>query len=349
MKENNLKTIFTNNLRHIFLIAFMSFSFSNYAQNDTLILKNNDRLIGEIKKMENGILTIETDYSDDDFTVKWIDIIKINSDQSFLITLTKGERYTSTISSEENPAWVKLSNASQEISIAIEDIVYIKPVKSSFKSRLDASISLGFNITKSNNLKQLTVRSNLGYTAQYWSLKGTFNSVRSNQDDVDEIKRTDGSLQFKYFLKRDKFALFTSEFLSNDEQRLKLRMTNRIGLGKYFIHSNRLYLGGGAGLAWTNETFYDSVDEARNSLEAFGAIEFNIFDMKNLDLLTSFIFYPSLSESKRIRLDYKIDLKYDLPWDLFVKLGLTYNYDNQPIEGASSNDYVFQTTFGWEL
>ena len=104
MKENNLKTIITNNLRHIFLIAFMSFCFSNYAQNDTLILKNNDRLIGEIKKMENGILTIETDYSDDDFTVKWIDIIKINSDQSFLITLTKGERYTSTISSEENPA-----------------------------------------------------------------------------------------------------------------------------------------------------------------------------------------------------------------------------------------------------
>jgi len=34
---------------------------------------------------------------------------------------------------------------------------------------------------------------------------------------------------------------------------------------------------------------------------------------------------------------------------VYVKLGYTLNYDSQPVEGASKNDYVFQTTFGWEL
>ncbi|WP_455169990.1 DUF481 domain-containing protein, partial [Aegicerativicinus sediminis] len=77
--------------------------------------------------------------------------------------------------------------------------------------------------------------------------------------------------------------------------------------------------------------------------------ELNIFDMKNIDLLSNITFYPSFTENKRYRVDYKIDLKYDLPLDFFIKLGFTYNFDNQPVEGASKDDYVLQTTLGWEL
>ena len=34
---------------------------------------------------------------------------------------------------------------------------------------------------------------------------------------------------------------------------------------------------------------------------------------------------------------------------MIFNLGFTLNYDNQPAEGATENDYVFQTTIGWEL
>jgi len=329
----------------IFLISISS----AWSQNDTLILKNNDRLIGEIKKMERGILTIETDYSDDDFTVKWINISSINSARNYLITLNNGERFTAKIKTTEATDNITLISEEEVFSVSIKEIVYIKPVKSTFKSRLDASLSVGLNFTKSNNLKQLTVRSSLGYTARFWQLSGTYNAVRSNQDNTDEIQRSDGNLQFMYFLKHDYFAVLTSEFLSNDEQKLKLRLTNRLGLGKFIIHTNRFNLAAGGGIGWTSEKFYEILDDARNSTEAFGAIQLNMFDIKNIDLLTSLILYPSLTESKRLRLDYKIDLKYDLPWDFFIKFGLTYNFDNQPIEGASKEDYVVQTTFGWEL
>ena len=48
-------------------------------------------------------------------------------------------------------------------------------------------------------------------------------------------------------------------------------------------------------------------------------------------------------------MDDRVDLKYDLPKDLYIRMGLTLNYDNQPVEGATDTDYVFQTTLGWEL
>jgi hypothetical protein len=319
------------------------------AQNDTIVLKNKDRLIGEVKKMENGVLTIETDYSDDDFTLTWIDVRTISSEQNYLITLSGGRRLTSNLGKGDSLGMVHLNDEALPLTVRIDDIVYVKPVENSFLSRLDASISFGYNFTKSNNLAQLTARSSFAYTANFFTLSGSYNSVRSNQDNVDEIQRTDADIGMKYFLKKDRFVSVLSEFLSNDEQKLALRVTTKGGMGRYFVHTNHLYFGGGAGIAWNNERFFESTEGTRNSVEAFGSLEANLFDLKDFSLLTNLTIYPSLTEKKRIRSDFKLDLKYDLPLDFFIKLGTTFNYDNKPIDDASQLDYVIQTTFGWEL
>ena len=67
-----------------------------------------------------------------------------------------------------------------------------------------------------------------------------------------------------------------------------------------------------------------------------------------IDIVEASVF-KSITEGGRTRADYKLDLKYDLPLDFYIGLGFTLNYDNQPVEGASESDYVFQTSFGWEL
>ncbi|UNY99623.1 DUF481 domain-containing protein [Zhouia spongiae] len=300
--------------------------------------------------MSKGVLTIETDYSDDDFKVKWIEIEKIISTQDFLVTLKNGNRIkASEINHKENSDEIILKEDNFATTvIKVDDIVFIRQIKKDFISRLDASLSFGFNFTKSKNLKQLTVRSTLGYTTNFWSLDGSYNSVRNNQDQSDEIHRTDANVSFNYFLKKDRFVLFSSEFLTNNEQPLDLRLTHKAGYGKYIIHNNRMYLGTGGGIASNNENYFNNADD-RKSGELFGLIEVNMFDYENISLLSNLTIYPSLTEKKRWRTNFKIDLKYDLLLDFFIKLGLTYNYDNKPVEGAAYDDYILQTTFGWEL
>jgi len=73
-----------------------------------------------------------------------------------------------------------------------------------------------------------------------------------------------------------------------------------------------------------------------------------MFDIGDLSLLTNLNAYPSITETGRWRVDYKIDTKYDLPLDFYIKINLTMNYDNRPAEAGRELDYVFTTGFGWE-
>jgi hypothetical protein len=312
-------------------------------------MKNGHVIIGEIKSMTRGVIQVETDYSDSDFKIEWDQVSQLFSDQFYLITLSNGARLNASINTDSNNVeTVVLGTNSGPINTTMGELVYVKPLEGDFISRMSASVSVGYNVTKSNNLHQFSSRINLGYLANFWSLKLSYDAVRSSQDDVPDVRRTNAYAQYAYFLKNDWYVLFNQEFLQNDEQLLALRSTSRFGLGKYLVHTNNATLGVSAGANWNNERFTDETPN-RNSAEGFFNAQLDIFDAGDLTLFTSATAYPSFTESGRFRADFKIDLKYDLPYDFFISLGFTNNYDNQPIEGASENDYVFQTSFGWEL
>ena len=52
-----------------------------YAAKDVVITTTGDRLVGEIKRVEKDVLTLETDYSDSDFKIKWEKVASIESDR----------------------------------------------------------------------------------------------------------------------------------------------------------------------------------------------------------------------------------------------------------------------------
>jgi hypothetical protein len=320
-----------------------------YAQTDSLIMNNGQTLVGEIKNMTRNIIVVETDYSDSDFKIEWDKVSQIFSEEFYLMTLSSGARLNASINTDTaNIENVILNTGSETITTTIGEVVFMKPLEGDFISRMTAAVSVGYNLTKSNNLKQFSSRINLGYLANFWSLKLSYDAVRSSQDDVTDIKRTNANGDFTYFLKNDWFLLFSQEFLQNDEQLLALRSTTRAGIGKYFVHTNSTTFGVSTGANWNNERFTDETP-TRNSVESYVGAQLDMFDVGDLNLFTGFTVYPSITEQGRVRADFKVDLKYDLPYDFFITLGFTNNFDNKPIEGASKNDYVFQTTFGWEL
>ena len=194
----------------------------------------------------------------------------------------------------------------------------------------------------------MNIRSNLGYLAERWSTDISFSSVNSTQDEVDPINRIDGGMTYRYFLPKDWYALANISFLSNTEQKLDLRTNGKSGLGKYVLHTNQSTWGFQLGLSFNNEKF-STESENKQSLEGYLGTQINIFDVGDLSLLAQANAYPSITDKKRWRADFNFDAKYDLPLDFYVRLGWNINFDNQPVEGAASTDYVFQTSLGWEL
>lgn len=341
MKRLYIKLIFS-----IFLIAMVIYQVD--AQIDSLILKNEDKIAGEIKSMDKGILQIETDYSDSDFKIEWEKISGIKTESHFLVILEDGTKYFNTTLSSVNDSMVIVYiDPDQAISCQISKIVYLSSYKDRFLDRLSANIDVGFSLAAAKNLQQFTINSRIAYLAEKWSTDISFNSIRSTQDETDPIERTEGEYNLRYVLPRRFYAITTASLLSDTEQKLDLRSNTQLGLGNFIIRTNKSYWGTKLGVNRNIER-YSNETENRNSWEGYFGTELNLFDVGDFSLLTLIMAYPSFTEKGRWRLDSNLDIKYDLPFDFYIKLGGSFNYDNQPAEGASELGYVLQTGFGWE-
>lgn len=350
----------------ILLIGMGTLILAN-AQTDSLILKNKNIIIGEIKSMDKGVLIIETDYSDVDFNITWDGIEQVFSKTKYLITLSNGKRYNGIIRSiDENTVEIdtydpegllnirKVKNSKTEdigggkINVQIMEIVYLNALDEGFWSRLSANIDLGWSVTKANNLRQFNVRSGLGYLADRWKITSSYNNINSRQDDTEDVNNLNANITYNYFLSNDWYLMYNISFLSNTEQLIKLRTNNQVGFGKYLIHNNKTYLGLQAGINLNNEKDFGD-NPVKQSGEFFIGYELNMYDIGDFSIYSQLMAYPSFTESKRFRTDSSIDLKYEFFSDFYVKLGTSVNYDNRPVVGGTKLTYVIQTTIGWSL
>src|SRR3954452_16710213 len=68
---------------------------------DVIVMKNGDRLSGEIKKIEHGLLYIETPYiSGEQVAVDWLQVERIESKRPYRVELDTGKRLIGRIQSE---------------------------------------------------------------------------------------------------------------------------------------------------------------------------------------------------------------------------------------------------------
>lgn len=318
-----------------------------HSQNDSLVFRNENVLVGEIKSLERGVLQIETDYSDSDFKIEWLNIEYIHTETKFFITLSDESNYYGILKSVSGTETQLIMPDSQSVTCKTEDIVGLIQLKENVWDRLFASIDVGFSKTKANNLTQFTTRSTLGYQARRWSIESSFNSLFSDQDSLERIERSDAALSYRYVLPSKWYSIVSITGASNTEQKLDLRLNALFGLGRFFIRTNSSYWGVRLGVNRNIERYSnDSPD--RNTWEGNLGTELNLYDIGDLNLLLSLLAYPGITEKGRLRSDFTFDMKYDLPYDFYIKIGTTINYDNRPAEGADEADYVLQTGFGWE-
>lgn len=325
-----------------------------FAQQDSLIMNTGEILVGDIKGFDEGVVVIETDYSDNDFNVEWDKVKAIYTDQKFVIIASNGSRYFGKIiSQKEKQSLVEIKEVDGSVFVLnIEDIVFFQKVEDTFWKRIDLSLSAGYSLAKANNSQQGSAHFKTSYLTSRikYDLYGSLvRSVQTTEDITARISRTEGGIGLLMFIVNDWFTIVRSDLLQSSEQKLNIRSITKGGIGHYVLKNNSMNLGFAIGGDWNYEDYNDQIITDRNSVEVFAALEYKIFDLGDLDLLTRVVAYPSITEKDRFRTDFDFSLKYEFPFDLFIKLAYTLNYDNQPVEGGASTDYLLQTTIGWEL
>ena len=291
------------------ILLFFFLSNVLFSQKDSLKLGNDEIIIGEIQSLDQSILVMKTSYSDSDFKIKWWKVKEIYSKQEFIITLSDGRRFNTSINSDSiNKKLVVLFDGGQKLSTDLNKITSLDPYASTFFHRLEVAFDAGLSLTKANNFSQVTANAKINYKSYKWSFLTALNMVYSRQDSTQDISRYEANFNSKRFLPNDWYVQGGVDLLSNSDQQLDLRTTGSLGAGYFIKKNNNLYFSAGAGLAFNNETYSDAVD-SKNSLESYISSEFNKYDIGDFSILTSATLSPSITEKRRIRFDYKFNLK----------------------------------------
>ena len=335
-------------LNRVFFFLLIITGLSVYGQNDTIVLHNGNMIEGEIKSLGIGVLTIETSYSDSDFKVEFNKVDEMIIQRKCLLVLTGGRRRFGNVRTIEKGK-VQFTGLDGAVEIfPLNQIVGLQEIDDNFWRRFKGRFDLGLTLTKANNDRQLNGEAVLDYNGIKYLAQGSVNILSSARDSVAETRRLDAKLNLQRILRKNWFVSGSVAFLRNTEQALDGRTTPSLGVGRLPVSTNKLYLAVSVGLTLNLENFADNTQN-QTSAEAFLDVSYNMFDFKDIDLITGVRLSPSLTESGRFRTDYDLTLKYDLPLNLYIKLGFNVNYDNQPALTGNEFDYILTSGLGWKF
>ena len=317
---------------------------------DVIQLTNGDRVTGEIKQLEHGILRLGTE-SMGEVQIEWDDIVRIKSDFGFQFERSDGQRITGTI--VETPDQHEITLRSDDLSVAFahDELVRISQIHNSFWKRLQGSMTFGYSFTKASDVAQ----GNFGYRATHRTEKRSFaldgSTIVTSDQDNESTQRTNLSFSMTRFRKNRWFNTYLSGLESNDELGLNLRTSIGLGLGRYLQQTNTSEFGLIAGVMGTSETLEGDVSSQEN-IEGLLALDYSryIYDDPMLDLSSRLSIFPSITESGRMRAQFDINLRWEMFADLFWDLSYYNTYDSNPASGSeSTNDYGVVTSIGWSF
>lgn len=330
-------------------IFILSFTYSGQAQkNDTIYLKNGDRISGELKKFEYGLLTLSTDAM---LTV-YIEFDKINtiySAKHFEMRTNSGYRHFGHLLKSNTPATLTIVTAKDTITKPLWDIVQITRIKQTFLQKIDGSVDVGLTYTKASDVLQYSANLQATYRTTNYSTRFNLSSILTDNGDVDNISRNNNAgVRVTKFLANKWFARASAQGQQNTELDLDLRLQAGFGGGYDFVRTHSVRLYGISGLVANHEKTVNS--SISNNMEALFGAQCKWFQYRHpkIDITANSEFYPSLTISNRIRFEYDIAAKYEIIRDLFFNLQLYGSTDSKPTSGAiAKKDWGIITSIGF--
>jgi hypothetical protein len=340
-----LRTVFTSLLAVSVLLA--AGLVQGRPKTDTGELVNGNRVSGEIKGLENGVLKYSTD-SMGTVGVEWQDVTLLDSSYSYRIRTTSGKRFFGTLDDTEK-GFIRVVHAAGQEDIPADQVVGIVPIEDSFEERLDTTLSLGYSDFKSSDSRTFTAGLQMLYADAYSTNELVARSIVSeNKDDTNRSSR----VQLSRRRVRDKPTDFTytgGSWESIDELGLDYRLALSMGLGRLLIDTSRSQLSltlGAQGLTEENSAGVNT-----ESLEGLGIVRYALwsFGDTDVDLTTNWRLYPGITESGRFRSDGDLTLSWEIINDLELSISAFGNFDNQSDDTSDDYDYGIITGVDWEF
>jgi hypothetical protein len=313
---------------------------------DVVVLRNGDRLTGEIKGMSRAQLDFLTDDAGR-LTIEWDKIRRATSAHQYEAELKSGQRIYGALSSPADGE-LAMDTDPTPVVVAITDVVSLVSMDEKFLNRVRVIFDLGFTFAKSNYASTLSTSGEFGYRAEVLGAKLTFDGYFQDDSNNVAVSRYTVAVQGDWYFLNRWSALVVVQAEHNDELQLTLRTTVAPGVAHSVVRNGWTELWLTGGLAGSKQA-YVSTDPSY-ALDALIGASWDAFryDTPKLDMNTTLVLLPGLSDFGRLRGTFTVKVKYEIFKDFNVGISFSDTFDTRPPDpNAPKNDFITSLTIGW--
>jgi putative salt-induced outer membrane protein YdiY len=345
-------------LRPHFLLIVLALTFGITASakttDDVVILKNGDRMTGEIKGLQSGELKFKADYMAESVRLDWSRVERLESKSTFMISLVNGKLFTSGLrllpSNSSEVANFVIVTADNSLRVPQLDVLRILPLEAGFWRRLEGSVDLGFSFTSGNDQYQTQLIATSTYRTGDHSFTASIDSDFSGQTQGSSTKRREFTFDYRKRLSPKWYAGGFINFLGSDQQSLSLRTTVGGLLGRNLVQTENTRLSLFGGIAVSREKYSTALSKpTATNADALAGVDFMTFRFKTTQVSSRLSLFPSLTTPGRMRLQATSDMRIKVVKDLYWGFHFYESFDSKPPVRADKNDLSISTSLGWKF
>jgi putative salt-induced outer membrane protein YdiY len=324
---------------------------------DVIQLKNGDRITGEVKFLENGILKVDVDYVDGTISIDWLKVAQLDSKALFLLQLQDGSIFSTTVTTittrgSEAAGRLELHPEGREaVIIDSSAVVRMTQTSESLFQRTSGRVTLGTTYSKGNNNTQYNIGSEFDYQETKWGARVTYNSNLTSSSGASAATRNQADLiAYRLLPWTNYFYAGTAGFLQSSVQGIDRQTSLGLGIGRFVKNSNRFRFSLMGGAGWQKDRYSTALDQqTQNIAVAVATTNLQLFLFKKTRLSIDSSVAPTISPSgrlfSRVNMSYYLKVFGKIDWNL----SFYGNWDTRPPAGLPSSDYGSSTGLSYSF
>ena len=319
------------------------------AKTDIIVLRNGDRLTGEVTQMRQGKLQVKTDDAGT-LSIEWDKVAAITTAALYDVTMRDGQHLLGRFTAAA-PRYLNLiALAAASTTIAMDDVVSLAAIKTKFFQRIDGSVDLGGSYTESSGVGELYFSGDATYRRPAFLVAMDFSTNLTRQKDAPETSRYSTNLGYTRFWDNQWFVSGFALLESNRELGFTIRGTGAGSAGRYLRRSPHVEVFAAGGLAVGRESPVDQDLVTNVDALVTGDLSVFTYDYPTTRIDVAMLVFPSLDDPGRVRMNVDGKFKREIFKDFFVSVTAYEAFDNRPKSGAATlNDFGGSLSFGWSF
>lgn len=318
------------------LVVFLA---CGYAMADEVILKNGDRLTGKVTEVKDGVLTLETSYSEP-IKLQFEAVEKMSSTEPVELHMADGEILKGKIApSGDRQVSVEAGPGRESVTVSLENIAALNPPpKKPVTWR--GNITLGGN-WQDGNTDTMNVSAGAQATRRGENDRFLINFLYNKSEDNGErtAENTYGQLKYDYFLNPKWYLYLNIDMLSDEFKDINFRTSVGPGVGYQIWEEENRVLGLEAGLSYTSED--RDIGEDTDWLSARVGVNFlyKLFD--RIIFTDQFVIYPNLDDTGEYTLRNEAAFVTDIGANWAFKLSNIWERNSDPGPDLDQDDFTW--------